>query len=182
MHIFGAYVGCSDSDATCSDCRNNCYFLLQFSVLEQLSTYAIPSVSGESEADSVLVFLIPLYMRQRAFGLIRRKFAIFSAKDIDHQTYTNTMLRSYIFTIMTDALSNMGASNVLQIQLAACFRSHIKQFKAVSVDVEIKHLCSLHSTDTRFIIFITIGNRAASYIFCIKACFHCQLALTLFNS
>ena len=53
-----------------------------------------------------------------------------------------TDIRSYIFTIMTDVMGNMGTSNVLQIQLAAYFHPHITQFKVVSVCAEIKHRVS----------------------------------------
>ena len=92
----------------------------------------------------------------------------FLPSDIDQQMYTDTRSRSYIFAIMTDVMGNMGASIILQIQLAACFHPHITQFKVVSVCAEMKRrlccynfLCSSYNTISRSSIFRTIGNRAS---------------------
>ena len=43
---------------------------------------------------------------------------------------------------MTDVTDNMGASNVLQVQLAAYFQPHITQFKSVSVCADKEHYVS----------------------------------------
>ena len=67
-----------------------------------------------------LVFLTPLYTRQRAFVYFIVKSLCHSLPDdIDQQMYIDT--RSYIFTIMTGAMCNTRTSNDLQIRLAAYF-------------------------------------------------------------